>query len=131
MCNLTDGGIMNSLRVAIIAFAFVLASNPAPGQEKQPPAPTGQMKSMEKMPMDDTMKDCMKHHQASMKSMNQLSKTLDDAKQSNDSGKMRTAIDQAQKQLAEMKEQMSKCGKMMSMMEKMDGMGGMMKGGSK
>ena len=80
--------------------------------------------------MDDTMKDCMKHHQAGMKSMDQLSKTLEDAKQSNDSGKMRTAIDQAQKHLAEMKEQMSKCGKMMSMMEKMQGMGGM-KGGSK
>lgn len=122
---------MNSLRVAIIAFAFALASNPAPGQEKQPPAPTSQTKSMEKMPMDDTMKDCMKHHQASMKTIDQMSNMMEGAKQSNDPGKMRTALDQAQKQLAEMKDQMAKCGKMMSMMEKMDGMGGMMKGGSK
>ena len=124
---------MNRLRVwisTIVVSAFVLASNPAPGQEKQSPAPSGQVKSMEKMPMDDTMKDCMKHHQAGMKSMDQLSKTLEDAKQSNDSGKMRTAIDQAHKHLAEMKEQMSKCGKMMSMMEKMQGMDGM-KGKSK
>ena len=124
---------MNSLRVwfsTILVGGFVLASNPATSQEKPATSPTGQMKSMEKMPMDDTMKDCMKHHQAGMKSMDQLSKTLEDAKQSNDSGKMRTAIDQAQKHLAEMKEQMSKCGKMMSMMEKMQGMGGM-KGGSK
>lgn len=72
---------MNSLRVAIIALAFVLASNSAPGQEKQPPAP-GQMKSMEKMPMDDTMKDCMKHHQASMQTIDQMGKMMEGAKQS-------------------------------------------------
>ena len=83
------------------------------------------------MPMDDMMKDCMKHHQADMKSIDQMSKMMEGAKQSNDAGKMRTAIDQAQKQLAEMKEHMSKCENMMSMMEKKEGMGGMMKGKSK
>jgi len=114
-----------------VVFAFVVASNPAPGQEKQPPSPSGRMKSMEKMSMDDMMKDCMKHHQADMKSIDQVSKMMEGAKQSNDPAKMRTAIDQAQKQLAEMKEHMSKCGDMMSMMEKTDGMGGMMKGKSK
>ena len=31
-----------------VVFAFVVASNPAPGQEKQPPSPSGRMKSMEK-----------------------------------------------------------------------------------
>ena len=125
---------MKMLRVWLftsVVFASVLASNPAPGQEKQPPSPTGQMKSMEKMSMDDMMKDCMKHHQADMKSIDQMSKMMEGAKQSNDPAKMRTAIDQAQKQLAEMKEHMSKCGDMMSMMEKADGMGGMMKGKSK
>jgi len=44
---------------------------------------------------------------------------------------MRAAIDQAQKQLMEMKEHMTMCRNMMGMMEKMQGMGGMMKGGSK
>lgn len=125
---------MKMLRVWLftsVVFASVLASNPAPGQEKQPPSPTGQMKPMEKMSMDDMMKDCMKHHQADMKSIDQMSKMMEGAKQSNDPAKMRTAIDQAQKQLAEMKEHMSKCGDMMSMMEKMEGMGGMMKGKSK
>jgi hypothetical protein len=125
---------MKILRVWLftnVVFAFVLASNSAPGQEKQPPSPSGQMKSMEKMPMDDMMKDCMKHHQADMKSIDQMSKMMEGAKQSNDAGKMRTAIDQAQKQLAEMKEHMSKCENMMSMMEKKEGMGGMMKGKSK
>ena len=77
------------------------------------------------------MKNCMEHHQAGMKSMDQMSKMMETAKQSNDAGKMRTALDQAQKQLAEMKEHMSKCSNMMNMMEKMDGMGGMMKGKSK
>jgi hypothetical protein len=125
---------MKMLRVWLftgVVFAFVVASNPAPGQEKQPPSPSGQMKSMEKMSMDDMMKDCMKHHQAGMKSIDQMSKMMEGAKQSNDPGKMRTAIDQAQKQLAEMKEHMSMCSNMMSMMEKMHGMGGMMKDKSK
>ncbi len=126
---------MDLLRRALLftAVAIVFVSTPylAAGQEKQAPSPSGQMKSMEKMPMDGMMKDCMKHHQASMKSIDQMSKMMEGAKQSNDPGKMRTAIDQAQKQLAEMKEHMSKCENMMSMMEKMDGMGGMMKGKSK
>ena len=125
---------MNLLKVWLftsVVFAFVVASNPAPGQEKQPPSPSGQMKSMEKMSMDDMMKDCMQNHQAAMKSIDQMSKMMEGAKQSNDPGKMRSALDQAQKQLAEMKEHMSKCDKMMSMMEKTDGMGGMMKGKSK
>ena len=60
-----------------------------------------------------------------------LEKALEAAKQSNDPAKMRTAIDEAQKQLTEMKEHMTKCSNMMSMMEKMQGMGGMMKGESK
>src|SRR5882724_590145 len=100
---------MNRLKVWLftgVVFAFVVASNPAPGQEKQP------LKPMEKMSMDDMMKDCMQNHQAAMKSIDQMSKMMEGAKQSNDSGKMRSALDQAQKQLAEMKEHMSKCDKM-------------------
>ena len=122
---------MNLVRALLFmgfVTAFVAAPYRAGTQEKQPPATSGQMKSMEKMPMDDMMKDCMQHHQTGMKSIDQMSKTLEGAKQSNDAGKMRTAIDQAQKQLAEMKEHMSPCANMMGMMEKMDGMGSMMKG---
>lgn len=122
--------MLNAWLFTSVVFGLVVASNPASGQEKQPSSPTGQMKSMEKMPMDDMMKDCMKHHDAGMKSVDQMNKTLDGAKQSKDPEKMRTAIDQAEKQLAEMKEHMSMCGKMMSMMEQMQGMGGM-KGSSK
>jgi hypothetical protein len=125
---------MNLLRALLftgVVMVFVSAPDLAPSQEKQPPSSSGHMMSTEKISMDDMMKDCMQHHRAGMKSIDQMSKMMEGAKQSNDPGKMRTAIDQAQKQLAEMKEHMSKCGEMMSMMEKMQGMGGMMKGKSK
>jgi hypothetical protein len=89
------------------------------------------MKSMGKMSMDDMMKECKEHHQATMKSIDQMTKMMDGAKQSNDPVKMRATLDQSQKQLGEMKEHMTMCGNMMSMMEKMQGMGGMMQGGSK
>ena len=123
--------LLRALLFTGVVMFFVSAAHLAPSQEKQPQSPTSQMKAMENMPMDDMMKDCMKHHHAGMKSIDQMSKMMEGAKQSNDPGKMRTAIDQAQKQLAEMKGHMSMCSNMMSMMEKMNGMGGMMKGKSK
>ena len=123
--------LLRALLFTGIVIFFVSAAEPARSQEKQPQSPTSQMKAMEKMPMDDMMKDCMQRHRADMKSIDEMSKMMEGAKQSNDPGRMRTAIDQAQKQLVEMKENMSKCDKMMSMMEKMDGTGGMMKGRSK
>jgi len=125
---------MNLLRALIFtAVVMVLVSAPdlTFSQEKQPPSSTGQMKSTGKMSMDEMMKQCSEHHQAMTKSVDQLSKTLEAAKQSNDPGKMRAAIDQTQKHLSEMKEHMSMCGNMMSMMEKMQGMGEMMKSKSK
>ena len=81
------------------------------------------------MSTDGMMKECSEHHQAVMKSLDQTSNTLEGAKQSNDPDKMRAAIDQAQKQLADMKDHMAVCGNMMNMMQKMQG--GMMKGSSK
>ena len=87
------------------------------------------MKSMGNMSMDGMMKECSEHHQAVTKSLDQTSKTLEGAKQSNDPDKMRAAIDEAQKQLADMKDHMTMCGNMMNMMQKMQG--GMMKGSSK
>ena len=117
--------------VTVIFLTFILGGQQAPGQEKQQPSQKSEMKPMGKMPMDEMMKQCSEHHQAMTKSVDQMSKTLEAAKQSNDPGKMRAAIDQTQKHLSEMKEHMSMCGNMMSMMEKMQGMGGMMKSQSK
>ena len=123
--------LFRALLFTVVVMVVVSAADPAPTQEKQPPSSTGQMKSTGKMSTDEMMKQCSEHHQAMTKSVDQLSKTLEAAKQSNDPGKMRAAIDQTQKHLSEMKEHMSMCGNMMSMMEKMPGMGEMMKSKSK
>jgi hypothetical protein len=114
----------------IIAFWSAFATAQPSGQGSQQPQ-KGEMKGMGNMSMDGMMKECNEHHQAMTKNMDQMSKTLEGAKQSNDPTKMRAAIDQAQKHLTEMKEHMTKCGNMMGMMEKMEGMKGMMKDKSK
>jgi hypothetical protein len=93
--------------------------------QEQRPAQKSEMKSMGKNSMDEMMKDCKEHHQAAMKSIDQMTKMMESAKQSNDPAKMRATLDQSQKQLGEMKEHMSMCSKMMNMMEKMQGTGGM------
>ena len=114
--------------VIILASGFLSAQQP-PGQQEKQPSQKGEMKSMGNMSMDGMMKECSEHHQAVTTSLDQTSKTLEGAKQSNDPDKMRTAIDQAQKQLADMKDHMTMCGNMMNMMQKMQG--GIMKGSSK
>ena len=117
--------------VAILGFGLVflpaaklIAQQPG-GQQSEKDSLIGNMS------MDQMMKDCKEHHQAGMKSIDEMSKMMEGAKQSNDPAKMRAAMDQSQKQLAEMKEHMTMCRNMMGMMEKMQGMDGMMKGGSK
>jgi hypothetical protein len=107
---------------------IILVSGFLSAQEKQP-SQKGEMKSMGNMSMDGMMKECSEHHQAVTKSLDQTSKTLEGAKQSNDPDKMRAAIDQAQKQLADVKDHMAVCAKMMNMMQKTQG--GMMKGSPK
>jgi hypothetical protein len=114
-----------------VVLTGMLVVHGAPGQEKREPPQKGEMKSMGNMSMGGMMKECNEHHQAMTKSIDEASKTLEGAKQSNDPAKMRAAIDQTQKHLASMKEHMSMCGNMMNMMQKMHGMGGMMKGESK
>jgi vancomycin resistance protein YoaR len=114
--------------VMILASGF-LSAQQASGQQEKQPSQKSEMKSMGNMSMEGMMKECSEHHQAVTKSLDQTSKTLEGAKQSNDPDKMRAAIDQAQKQLADMKDHMTMCSNMMNMMQKMQG--GMMKGGSK
>lgn len=125
---------MNLLRTLMftgVVMVFVSAPDLTFSQEKQQPSPKSEMKPMGKMSMDEMMKQCREHHQSTVKSIDQMTKMMEGAKQSNDPVKMRAALDQSQKQLSEMKEHMTKCGNMMSMMEKMPGMGGMMKSESK
>ena len=125
---------MNLLRALIftgVVMVFVSEPDLTFSQEKQQMSPKSEKKSMGKMSMDEMMKECREHHQSMTKSIDQMTKMMEAAKQSNDPVKMRAALDQSQKQLSEMKEHMTKCGNMMSMMEKMPGMGGMMKRESK
>ncbi len=89
----------------------------------QQPAMPGQMPSMEHM-----MQEFQTHCQATTTAIDQMMTRMGEAKQSNDPAQMRTALDQAQKPLAEMKDHMSKCMNMMSMMQQMPGgMGGQTK----
>lgn len=74
--------------------------------------------------MGDMMSGCREHCQLTMKSMEQMQKTMDDANASNDPAKTRAALEQAKKPLGDMKEHMGMCMDMMKMMEKMHG-GGM------
>ena len=120
------------LSAAMALSLGVIATEQISAQQKA--AQKSDMKSVGDMSMGGMMKQCHEHHDAMAKNLDEAAKALDSAKQSNDAGKMRTGIDQAQKQLADMKEHMSMCGNMMNMMEKMGGMGGMggmMKGESK
>src|SRR5687767_639908 len=70
------------------------------------------------MPMGEMMQECMEHHQSVMKSIDEMSKMMEGAKQSDDPVKMKGALDDGHKRLSEMKEHMGMCGNMMSMMEK-------------
>lgn len=87
-------------------------------QSSSPSRPADQMN------MGDMMKGCREHCQRTIGSIGNLERTITDARQSNDVGKMRSALDQAQKPLAEMRDHMNMCMKMMDMM------GGMMQGKS-
>jgi hypothetical protein len=70
------------------------------------------------------MKGCQEHHQAMSRSLDQLVKTVAEAKQSNDSTKMRAALDQMQTHMTEIQEQMKLCMSMMDMMQHMMSMHG-------
>ncbi|HEX9443693.1 MAG TPA: hypothetical protein VGA73_06215 [Candidatus Binatia bacterium] len=109
---------------AVFLGAGSLSAQQPSGQEPKRPA----MKSKDDTSMDGMMKQCHEHHQAMAKNIDEASKALEGAKQSNDPANMRAAIDQAQKQLADMREHMTMCGDMMNMMQNMPG--GMMKGGN-
>ena len=111
---------MKSLKISVfLAVISALISNAAQvSAQEQKPSQKSEMKTMGKMSMDEMMKDCKEHHESAMKSVDQMMKMMDGAKQSNDPAKMRAALDQGQKQLSEMKEHMSMCGNMMGMMEK-------------
>ena len=58
------------------------------------------------MSIADMMKQCREHCQATSRSVDTTLATIKEAKQSNDPAKMRAALDQIEKPLAEMKDHM-------------------------
>jgi hypothetical protein len=137
--RLTRTAVVLAAILSLGCSSVATSQQPQDKQGQQPRLQGKEGAAMGNMSMDTMMKDCMEHHQAAVKSMDQMNTMMEGAKQSNDPAKMRATIDQSQKQLAEMKEHMTMCGKMMSMMHNMHGMGGMgdagrmggmMKGGS-
>jgi hypothetical protein len=81
---------------AAILSTVVFAQEPAPSRPPKPAAAQAERK----MSMDDMMKECRQHCQATTKSLEQLTKTIDEARASNDPARMQTALGRAQKELA-------------------------------
>jgi hypothetical protein len=108
--------------VAVLLGAAALAQQP--GATKPAQQTTQQQSHQKQMSMDDMMKGCREHCQSTMKSIDQMMKTMADAKASNEQAKMRAALDQAEKPLTDMRQHMNMC---MSMMDMMQMHGGMMK----
>lgn len=96
---------------AMMVFVFAIALAALAADQTGPQADTG------KMSMGDMMTRCMSNCQAVSKSIDETSRTIDEAKGSNDPAKMRAALDRAQQQLAQMKEHMSGCTSMMKRMQ--------------
>jgi hypothetical protein len=104
-----------------IAAALLLGGSALAQQTPQQQPATAQERPQ--MSMEGMMKGCREHCEQTSASIDRLTKTIDEAKQSNDPAQMRAALDQAQKPLGEMKQHMDMCMKMMGMMQKMHGMG--------
>src|SRR2546425_1554568 len=67
------------------------------------------------MSMDNMMKQCREHCSAATKQMDDMMKKMSDARASNDSAKMRGALEDAQKPLTDMRNHMDQCMSMMNM----------------
>jgi uncharacterized membrane-anchored protein YhcB (DUF1043 family) len=121
--------LMATIIVGLALTALVAVQQPAASGQQRQSQPQGEKKKMmDNMSMDEMMKECRKHCEATTNSIDQMTKTMDEARQSNDPAKMRSALDAAQTPLAEMKNHMSMCMNMMDMMGKMHGGKGGMKG---
>lgn len=105
--------------LGITVAAFLTASVVAQPQSSSGRNAPSQSSQRQTMSMTDMMKSCQEHCQSTSKTIDQLTRTIDDAKASNDPAKMRAALDQVQKPLADMKGHMNMCMNMMSMMQKM------------
>ncbi len=102
--------------MAILLCGALLGGTLAAQQTAEKPANKGSQ-----MSMDGMMRGCREHCEANSKSMDAMEKAMQSAASSSDPARMRTALTDAQKQVAEMRKHMGMCMNMMTMMEKMHG----------
>lgn len=105
---------MNKRMITLVVFGAALLLGVAVFAQQQ------QKQSGQSMSMDDMMKGCKDHCQKTMTSIDQTTATMKQARESNDPAQMRSALEQGEKSLAEMKNHMSSCMSMMNMMGNMD-----------
>lgn len=111
---------MNKIMIALVAFGAALLLGVAVFAQQQSQSGTSQKQGAQSMSMDDMMKGCKDHCQKTMSSIDQTTATMKQARESNDPAQMRSALEQGEKSLAEMKNDMSSCMSMMNMMGNMD-----------
>ena len=132
---------MTSLKKSVLAIAAAVAltlsvSAQQPSTSNQQTQGSHSMDSMQGMQgmehggkdsqtKNITMESCQKNMKTMMQSNQQLKKTIADAKASNDTAKMQSALSEAEKYVDSKNEHMKTC---MNMMQNMQGMGGMMSG---
>lgn len=102
-------GLLGVFGVLIMVLTLLPAQERGPGT------------AMQNMSMQDMMANCREHCQKTTASIDQLQARIEEAKKSNDPTRLRAALDEAQKPLAEMKQHMNMCMSMMSMMGSMMG----------
>jgi hypothetical protein len=87
--------------------------------------------------MVSMMQRCRQHQESASTSIDQMLKMMEDAQQSSDPANVRQALQDAQKRMRDMRQNMSSCTEMMNQMQNMpgmmdggtsSGMGGMMSG---
>jgi uncharacterized protein YaaR (DUF327 family) len=119
---------MKITRNGFIAIAaFLLLASTSLAQEQGAPSKQQQGSGMntqhvQAMPMDSMMQNCHKDMQSIMQSNDQLKKTIDEARASGDSARMRSALDDAAKYVDSISGHMNTCMTMMSKMHDMNGM---------
>src|SRR2546425_12616699 len=120
-----EGQVTGRYLTVIVGTAVMLAlAVPAYTQSANrsgPPdtATTRQAAPKTSMSMDNMMKQCREHCSAATKQMDDMMKKMSDARASNDSAKMRGALEDAQKPLTDMRNHMDQCMSMMNMMQSM------------
>src|SRR5712691_11335795 len=98
----------SAIAVVVLLFGIgVVAQQP---EGSRPPQQSGQRQQsgQGQMSMDNMMKGCLEHCEPSMKAMDALARTIGDAK-AKDPAKMRAALEQAEKPLADVRQHMTMC----------------------